>query len=80
MDDAPIRPPLTMSLTSHEVELSVIVPLYEEEANVGALYERLRAAVDALGRTYELVFINDGSTDRTGALIDALAEADDRVV
>jgi glycosyltransferase involved in cell wall biosynthesis len=80
MDDTPIRPPLTMSLNSQEVELSVIVPLYEEEANLPVLYERLRAAVDALGRTYELIFINDGSTDRTGALIDALAETDDGVV
>ena len=80
MDDVPLRPPLTMSLNSDQVELSVIVPLYDEESNVPVLYERLRAAADALGRTYELIFINDGSSDRTGALIDALAEEDDRVV
>jgi glycosyltransferase involved in cell wall biosynthesis len=80
MDDAPIRPPLTITLTSEEVELSVIVPLFEEETNVPVLYERLRAAADALGRSYELIFVDDGSSDRTGALIDALAAEDDRVV
>ncbi|MHC4305790.1 MAG: glycosyltransferase family 2 protein [Planctomycetota bacterium] len=80
MDDTATRPPLTMSLTPDEVELSVIVPLYNEEDSVPALYERLREAADALGRTYELVLVNDGSTDRTGALIKALADEDDRVV
>jgi glycosyltransferase involved in cell wall biosynthesis len=80
MSAATDRPHLTMSVDPDEVELSVIVPLYEEQDNVPALYERLREAVDALGRTYEIILINDGSTDRTGSLIEALADQDDRVV
>jgi glycosyltransferase involved in cell wall biosynthesis len=80
MDGATVRPGPAMSLASEEVELSVIVPLYEEEANVELLYERLREAADGLGRTYELILVNDGSTDRTRALIEALADQDDHVI
>jgi glycosyltransferase involved in cell wall biosynthesis len=80
MDEPTARPPLSMAPTTDEIELSVIVPLYEEEANVPLLYERLRDAADALDRSYELILIDDGSTDRTGALIEALADEDDRVV
>jgi glycosyltransferase involved in cell wall biosynthesis len=69
-----------MALTSDEVELSVIVPLLDEEANVPALYARLNDALEALDRPYELILIDDGSTDRTGALIEALADRDDRVI
>jgi glycosyltransferase involved in cell wall biosynthesis len=80
MDETTVSPSLAMSLTPDEVELSVIVPLYDEEANVPVLYERLREAADALGRSYELILINDGSTDRTGDLIEALADEDDHVI
>ena len=62
------------------VELSIVVPLYNEADNVPALYERIKAAADALGRTYELILIDDGSTDGTGELIEELASGDDRVV
>jgi cellulose synthase/poly-beta-1,6-N-acetylglucosamine synthase-like glycosyltransferase len=37
--------------------LSIVVPLYNEEANVHALYERLRAVVESMGVSYEFVFI-----------------------
>jgi glycosyltransferase involved in cell wall biosynthesis len=80
MDETTASPGLTMSLTPDEVELAVIVPLYDEQANVPVLYERLREAAEALGRTYEIILVNDGSADRTGALIEALASEDDRVV
>jgi len=50
-------------------EISVIVPVYNEEAGLPALFARLDAALDALGATYEVVFINDGSRDRSAALL-----------
>ncbi len=56
-------------------ELSVIVPVYNEEAVLPLLFARLYPALDALGRSYELVFVNDGSRDRSAAL---LAEAFER--
>ena len=49
--------------------LSVVVPVYNEEAGLPALFERLYPALDALGTTYEVIFVNDGSRDRSAALL-----------
>ncbi len=49
--------------------VSVIIPVYNEEAGLQALFDRLYPALDALQVTYEVVFINDGSTDRSVALL-----------
>lgn len=54
--------------------LSVIVPVYNEEHGLPALFERLYAALDALGRSYEVVFVDDGSRDRSVALLRAQYE------
>ncbi len=59
--------------------LSVVVPLFDEAANVAELYRRLVAALDALGSPFELVFVADGSRDATPALLDKLAARDARV-
>jgi undecaprenyl-phosphate 4-deoxy-4-formamido-L-arabinose transferase len=50
-------------------DLSVIIPVYNEEEGLPALFMRLYAALDALHRSYEVVFINDGSRDRSAALL-----------
>ena len=50
-------------------EISVIVPVYNEEAGLPTLFARLYPALDALGASYEVVFINDGSRDRSAALL-----------
>jgi undecaprenyl-phosphate 4-deoxy-4-formamido-L-arabinose transferase len=49
--------------------LSVVIPVYNEEAVLPALFARLYPALDALGVTYELIFVNDGSRDRSAALL-----------
>ena len=46
-------------------DLSVVIPLYNEQANVAELYRELTAVLGAWGRAYELLFIDDGSTDGT---------------
>lgn len=61
------------------LDLSVVIPLQNEEGNVYALHRALVAALEPLGRTFELILVNDGSTDRTGELLDALASRDRRV-
>jgi undecaprenyl-phosphate 4-deoxy-4-formamido-L-arabinose transferase len=53
------RPPL----------VSVVIPVYNEEEGLQSLFDRLYPALDALGVPYEIVFINDGSRDRSGALL-----------
>ncbi len=50
-------------------KVSVIIPVYNEEAGLPALFARLYAALDALKTSYEIVFINDGSQDRSAALL-----------
>ena len=50
-------------------DLSVIIPVYNEEEGLPALFTRLYAALDALNFRYEIVFINDGSRDRSAALL-----------
>ncbi|HEY6720645.1 MAG TPA: glycosyltransferase [Burkholderiales bacterium] len=50
-------------------KVSVVVPVYNEEAVLPALFARLYPALDALGTSYEVVFVNDGSVDRSAALL-----------
>jgi undecaprenyl-phosphate 4-deoxy-4-formamido-L-arabinose transferase len=49
--------------------LSVVIPVYNEEAVLPALFERLYVSLDALQLSYEIVFVNDGSKDRSVALL-----------
>ncbi len=46
-------------------QVSVVVPLYNEADNVKELYDRLTAVLEGVGRTHELVFVDDGSRDLT---------------
>lgn len=50
-------------------DLSIVIPVYNEEQVLPRLFERLYPALDALGRSYEIVFVNDGSRDRSVALL-----------
>ena len=49
--------------------VSVVIPVYNEEEVLPALFARLYPALDALGVSYEIVFVNDGSQDRSAALL-----------
>jgi dolichol-phosphate mannosyltransferase len=61
-------------------DLSVVIPLYNEEENIRELYRRVTASLQALGLEYEIVLVNDGSRDSTPALMDELQADDARVV
>jgi len=50
-------------------EISIVVPLYNEEANVDELYARLTQVLSELRKEYELIFVDDGSRDRTFELL-----------
>ncbi len=50
-------------------ELSVVIPVYNEEAGLERLFDRLYPALDQLGRSYEVIFVDDGSRDRSTALL-----------
>lgn len=59
MPNKTIAPPL----------VSVVIPVYNEEAGLQALFDRLYPAMDALNTPYEIIFINDGSRDRSVAIL-----------
>lgn len=56
---------------SRTPEISVIIPVYNEERVLPRLFERLYAALDATGESYEVVFVNDGSRDASAQLLAA---------
>ena len=51
------------------VELSVLIPVYNEEDVLSMLFERLYPVLDELGRSYEILFVNDGSSDNSAAML-----------
>src|SRR5262245_76977 len=57
-------------------EISVVIHLYNEVENVDDLCRALKAALEPLGRTYEVLLVDDGSKDGTGARAEKLAEGD----
>ncbi len=49
--------------------ISVVIPIYNEEAGLELLFNRLYPALDGLGEPYEIIFVNDGSRDRSAAML-----------
>jgi glycosyltransferase involved in cell wall biosynthesis len=62
-------------MNQSEPELSVVVPLHNEEGNAAPLCEAIRAALEPLGRPYEVLLVDDGSMDRTSVILEAFASA-----
>ncbi len=60
--------------------VSVVIPLYNEEENVEILNERLTETLKSMGSDYEIVYVDDGSTDRTMPLLEELQKKDDNIV
>jgi dolichol-phosphate mannosyltransferase len=61
------------------VAYSVVVPVFNEEGNVEALASRVIAAMERIGEPFELLFVDDGSRDRTAVLLRGIAARDPRV-
>lgn len=64
---------------STSIAISVVVPFYNEEENVRILYEKLSSVLDNLGKTYEMIFIDDGSKDKTLEILKNIQGENDRV-
>ncbi len=60
-------------------ELSVVVPVLDEVESLATLYRELTVVLEALGRTYELLFVDDGSRDGSFQVLEKLHRSDDRV-
>ena len=60
-------------------DLSVVIPVYNEEENLPLLWPELRGVLDGLGLAYEVVFVDDGSDDRSAEIIRGFRDGDPRV-
>ncbi|MDP9038420.1 MAG: glycosyltransferase family 2 protein [Acidobacteriota bacterium] len=59
---------------------SIVVPFHNEEENVTALYDRVKLVMEQVGESFEMVFVDDGSRDRTYRLLEEIAAVDSRVL
>ena len=69
---------LSEAIARPDLELSIVVPIYNEEGNIDQLYEELTAALLEVGRAYEVVAINDGSSDGSYDLLNKAQAKDPR--
>ncbi|HOE10531.1 MAG TPA: glycosyltransferase family 2 protein [bacterium] len=68
-----------MAESSGSVDISVVIPVFNEEQSLTPLHAALVAALEPLGRAYEVLYIDDGSTDRSLDVLRELARRDPRI-
>jgi polyisoprenyl-phosphate glycosyltransferase len=72
----PVRPPID---STHPPMYSVVIPVFNEQENIETVIRRVSAAMDRVGESYEILFVDDGSRDRTPQLLREASERSDRV-
>jgi glycosyltransferase involved in cell wall biosynthesis len=75
----PVPTSFTAASPAAPVELSVVAPVYNEEESLILLHKQVSAALSRLGKNFEMIFINDGSSDGSYAALCRLAEEDPKV-
>lgn len=60
--------------------LSVVIPVYNEQENIRLLYEKLKESLDPLNKEYEILFIDDGSSDRTLSILEEIQTKDKKLI
>lgn len=66
-------------MAENDVNLSVVVPVYNERETLPEMQKRLSAALDGTGRSYEIIFVDDGSTDGSREMLRAMSDAEPRI-
>lgn len=66
-------------MSNRVIDLSIVIPVYNEEENLLSLYQEIIKATDSLGKNYEIIFVDDGSQDRSYAVLRQIQENDHRV-
>lgn len=68
-----------MDTRNHQARLSLVIPLYNEEDNINPLYDQVCQILQQGGHEYEIIFVDDGSTDGSLSILEELASLDKRV-
>jgi glycosyltransferase involved in cell wall biosynthesis len=61
------------------IQLSIIIPIFNEEENISGLYRELKDVLEKLGKTYEIIFIDDGSSDSSLSVLDDIQKTDSTI-
>ena len=67
-------------MTNKEVQISVVVPVYNEDKNIEPLYMELKPVLHGLTSGYEIIFVDDGSTDKSFEILSKLQQSDAKIV
>src|SRR5213083_1073552 len=67
------------ALQEKNPELSLFLPVLDEEENLRPMHEKIKSALDALGKTAEVIYVDDGSTDKSLPILRDIAAGDERV-
>src|SRR6187401_1534900 len=62
-----------------EPEISILIPVFNEEENLVALDRKVAEALESLGRSFEVIYVDDGSTDRSFSELERIARRDSRI-
>ncbi len=66
-------------MDNKEIQYSIVVPSYNEEAVIGVTYNRLKKVMDSAKESYEIIFVNDGSRDRTASILKSICSKDSNI-
>jgi glycosyltransferase involved in cell wall biosynthesis len=77
--DSPQAKLTTEAATKPAPELSLFLPVLDEEENLRPMHAKIQSALDALGKTAEVIYVDDGSTDKSLSILREIALGDDRV-
>lgn len=61
------------------MKLSIVIPVYNEEENLEPFYSELKGVLSVLGASSEIIFVNDGSRDKSGGVLESIASRDSHV-
>jgi glycosyltransferase involved in cell wall biosynthesis len=76
---AEVTPPAVPTANTYETAISVVIPVHDEEDNIGPVHDALTRSLEKLGRPYEIIFVDDGSRDETYARLAEAALRDSHV-